>query len=84
MSGCPLAAGTVLRLLAEHGLYGGTHRAGAIFVLAEAITLRVLMRSRNPAITSEVARMPLVEALAAGREAYEEFTETLQAPRGKE
>lgn len=44
----------------------------------------MLIRFRNPAISFEVARMPLVEALAAGRQAYQEFMETLQAPQGRD
>jgi hypothetical protein len=60
-------------LLQEYGLYGGTMHDGAIFVLAEVVALQVLMKSVRRGDRKEIDHLPLTEALAEARHAYEQF-----------
>jgi hypothetical protein len=60
-------------LLHTYGLYGGTMHDGAIFVLAEVVALQVLMKSVRRGHRKEIDHLPLIEALAEARHAYEEF-----------
>lgn len=56
----------------EYGLYGGTRLLGTIFVIAEVALLRALMHASTPDGLRRIERMPLVDALAAVRDAWSE------------
>ena len=56
----------------EYGLYGGTRLHGTIFVIAEVALLRALMHTSTPEELRRIERMPLVDALAAARNAWSE------------
>lgn len=56
----------------EYGLYGGTRLHGTIFVIAEGALLGALMHASTPEELRRIERMPLVDALAAVRDAWSE------------
>ena len=64
---------TFKRLLNRHGLYGGSRLGSEVFILAEILAMRVLMKTTSRADRSDLERMPLAEALQVSRDVYADF-----------
>jgi hypothetical protein len=69
---------TFEKLKWEYGIYGGTRFQGTTFVIAEVAVLRALMQTCTPGELKELHQMPLVDALAAGRQAWAEATNQIE------
>lgn len=63
----------LMRLVNRYGVYGGTRLGSEVFLLAEVLCLRVLVKTASDADRKAITQMPLVEALQVSRDFYADY-----------